>query len=91
MYGASTTASLTVTTVVKLTELNVYHLLSMVCSSQDELGVHKDVQYTQKSHFICTKWVDTGRLWTPQHLLGQTVLPSMHHIHRQCTDMNSST
>ena len=34
------------------------------CSSQDELSVHKNVQYTQKSHFI---WVDIGRLWTPRY------------------------
>ena len=43
--------------------------------SQDELGVQKNVQYTQRSHFIiCTIWVDIGHLWTPKHPLGQTVL-----------------
>ena len=29
------------------------------------LGVQKNVQYTQKSHFICAIWIDIGRLWTP--------------------------
>ena len=48
------------------------HICS-VCSSQDELGVHNNVQYTQKSHFICTIWVGIGCLWTPRHPLGQTV------------------
>ena len=44
-----------------------------VCFSQDELGVQKDVQYTQKSHFICTIWVDIGHLWTHKHPLERMV------------------
>ena len=32
------------------------------------------IQYTQKSHFICTVRVDIGHLWTPKHPLEQTVV-----------------
>ena len=50
------------------------YLMHSVCPSQDELGIQKNLQYTQRSHFICTIWVGIGRLWTSKHPLGQTVL-----------------
>ena len=43
-------------------------------SSLGELGIQKNVQYTQKNHSVCTICVDTGHLWTLKHPLGQTVL-----------------
>ena len=54
---------------------------SSVCSSQDKLGIHKNVQYTQKSHFICTMWVDIGHLWTPRHPLGPEITDYIRSLH----------
>ena len=46
-------------------------MVGNVSPSPDELGVQKNMQYTQKIHFICTMLVDTGYLWTPKHPLEQ--------------------
>ena len=56
-----------------------YRLIASVCSSRDELGVQKNVQYTQKESFYII-WVDIGCLWTPRHPLEQTVLIAIHNL-----------
>ena len=56
---------------------NGYCMSNSVCSSQDELGVQKNVQYTQKSPFI---WVDIVGIWTPKHPLGQNSDERIHDL-----------
>ena len=65
-------------------------LVCSVCSSQDELCVQKNVQYTQKSHFIYTLWGKQCWYVTVQQFMDWYCLPVLtlhlkpHMLDHQC-------
>ena len=66
-----------------------FELQTVFAPAEINWATLKNVQYTQKSHLLCTIWVDIGCLWTPKHPLEHTVAlksasevsPSGHQTH----------